>query len=191
LILERETGYFLDAFIRGYLGKKVDTENLASEFLILADTALADSEMVLMHRDFQSRNIMIKTGWPRLIDFQGARLGPPGYDLASLLYDPYADLESGQRNALCEYYVERRLAAQEDFDEKRLLKGLPYLAACRLLQALGAFGFLTKVRGKLRFEQHIPAALRILRELLESREFDFAPALRVLVNRAAEELGVD
>jgi aminoglycoside/choline kinase family phosphotransferase len=191
LILERETGYFLNDFIRGYVGKKIDNGNAASEFSTLADAALAGSETVLMHRDFQSRNVMIKTGWPRLIDFQGARPGPPGYDLASLLYDPYADLESRQRNTLCEYYVERRLAAQADFDEKRLLKSLPYLAACRLLQALGAFGYLTRVQQKPWFEQHIPTALKILRELLASPEFDFAPALRILVHQAAEELGVD
>jgi aminoglycoside/choline kinase family phosphotransferase len=187
LILERETGYFLNAFINGYLGKNIEAQRLGPEFSALADTALADSETVLMHRDFQSRNVMIKDGWPRLIDFQGARLGPPGYDLASLLYDPYADLEPKRRKALWEYYVERRLAFRPDFDENRLSKSVPYLAACRLLQALGAFGFLTRVQKKPWFEKHIPAALRILRELLTEKKFDFVPALRVLVSQAAEE----
>ena len=190
LILERETGYFLNAFVIGYLGQKTDADNLASEFDALAEKALAGTETVLMHRDFQSRNVMIKNGWPRLIDFQGARLGPPGYDLASLLYDPYAELEPKRRKAFSEYYVERRIASQPDFNEDRLFRSLPYLAASRLLQALGAYGYLTRVQKKPWFEKHIPAALRNLREILDETGFDFMPALRALINRAAEATGV-
>jgi len=44
-----------------------------------------------MHRDFQSKNLMIKNEQIFVIDFQGARLGPPSYDLASLLFDPYVN----------------------------------------------------------------------------------------------------
>ena len=44
---------------------------------------------VLVHRDFQSQNILIRNRQAYLIDFQGMRPGLAEYDLASLLYDPY------------------------------------------------------------------------------------------------------
>ena len=46
----------------------------------------------VIHRDFQSRNIMIRGQALRLIDFQGMRFGPPAYDLASVLIDPYVGI---------------------------------------------------------------------------------------------------
>ncbi|MBN1556550.1 MAG: phosphotransferase, partial [Lentisphaerae bacterium] len=45
---------------------------------------------VLIHRDLQSSNVHIHRGETVLLDFQGLRLGAAVYDLASLLYDPYA-----------------------------------------------------------------------------------------------------
>jgi len=58
----------------------------------------------LIHRDFQSQNVMIRGGQPYLIDFQGMRLGNPLYDLASLLYDPYVSLSPEERMYLAHYY---------------------------------------------------------------------------------------
>ena len=46
---------------------------------------------VLLHRDFQAANIKIHHGACHWIDFQGMRLGAAGYDIASLLYDPYVE----------------------------------------------------------------------------------------------------
>ena len=51
----------------------------------------------LLHRDYQSQNLKIHLGRICVIDFQGARLGPPQYDLAALLLDPYADLPAELR----------------------------------------------------------------------------------------------
>jgi aminoglycoside/choline kinase family phosphotransferase len=53
---------------------------------------LASLPRVLVHRDFQSQNIIIRNGHAYLIDFQGMRPGLSKYDLASLLYDPYVEL---------------------------------------------------------------------------------------------------
>jgi len=189
LILEREAGYFLSAFIRGYLGMSGDDPGLTEEFETLAEAALKGTEMVLMHRDFQSRNIMIKNGRPRLVDFQGARLGPPGYDLASLIYDPYVRLSDGLRADIPDWYVAAR-SSRRRFDPKNFRATLPHLAVCRLLQALGAYGYLSRVKGKAGFERYIPGALDSLGRLLDQGSLNYLPKLRRLVRDAAGETGL-
>ena len=53
---------------------------------------LAAEPRVLCHRDYHSRNLMLRGDRLFIIDFQDARLGPDTYDLASLLRDSYVDL---------------------------------------------------------------------------------------------------
>ena len=65
---------------------------------------LGDLPRVLVHRDFQSQNIIVRNGQAHLIDFQGMRPGLAEYDLASLLYDPYVTLSADERTQLLEYY---------------------------------------------------------------------------------------
>ncbi len=187
LILERETGYFLSAFVYGLMNLAPKVDALTGEFEALADAALKGAETVLMHRDFQSRNVMIKEGRPRMVDFQGARPGPPAYDLASLLYDPYVDLSEELRGRLLERYCEQRKEYGR-FLQKSFRKTLPFLAVCRLLQALGAYGFLTSIKGKFLFEKYIPAAVERLNYLLEDDAFDFAPKLRKMIRQISRQM---
>ncbi len=99
------------------------------------------------------------------IDWQGGRLGPLGYDLASLIIDPYTGLSSQQRNDLFQEYTlivrEHNPAWVGPFK-----KYFTYLAIQRNLQILGAFAFLTRERNKLHFEAYIPPAKKTLQELL-------------------------
>src|SRR5438552_9345643 len=69
---------------------------------------LASLPRVLVHRDFQSQNIIIQNRQANLIDFQGMRLGLHHYDLASLLYDPYVDLAEAERTEVIAYYRDRQ-----------------------------------------------------------------------------------
>jgi hypothetical protein len=116
----------------------------------------------LVHRDFQSQNIIIRNGQACLIDFQGMRPGLAQYDLASLLYDPYVVLSQAERAELLEYY--RRDQAG---DEAAFAEVLRLCAMQRLMQALGAYGFLGLVKGQTAFLSHIPAAIASLREVVE------------------------
>jgi hypothetical protein len=124
---------------------------------------LAGLPRVLVHRDFQSQNIIIENGQANLIDFQGMRPGLAEYDLASLLYDPYVDLAESERAELITYYRDERdkrgVTCSEDFDSK-----LRLCAMQRLMQALGAYGFLGLVKGNKNFLQYIPRAVRSLRD---------------------------
>ena len=86
------------------------------------------------------------------------------YDIASLLYDPYVELTGGERILLLEFYksVARRFGMEisPGFDEC-----FYFCALQRLMQALGAYGFLGLQKGRPDFLAHIPAARRSLREV--------------------------
>jgi aminoglycoside/choline kinase family phosphotransferase len=126
---------------------------------------LAALPRVLVHRDFQSQNIMIKQGRACLIDFQGLRPGLGPYDLASLLYDPYVPLTPPQRAELREDYLAQSAAAgARQAGDFSMVFDL--CAMQRLMQALGAYGFLGIVKGRPHFLRHIPAALASLREVV-------------------------
>src|SRR5882762_262253 len=126
---------------------------------------LASLPRVLVHRDFQSQNIIIRSGQAHLIDFQGMRPGLAEYDLASLLFDPYVDLPEDERAELMAYYCERLSKkggrAQGDFEIT-----LKLCAMQRLMQALGAYAFLGLVKRHKTFLQYIPVAVKALRSTL-------------------------
>lgn len=140
---------------------------------------LASRPRVLVHRDFQSQNILVRGGRVTLIDFQGMRAGLAGYDVASLIYDPYVEMSPAEREELGAAYAARA--------------GLPdagawsaELRACarqRLMQALGAYGFLGRVKGRSHFLTHIPVAAERLATLCE--EEDAWRPLAALVRKAA------
>lgn len=127
----------------------------------------------LIHRDFQSQNVIIHGNRVYLIDYQGARIGPPGYDLVSLLYDPYVFIHSDVRSLLVDYYVNRRKEIDETFDERLFYESLPVMRIQRHLQALGAYVNLAFFRGKKHFLKFIPTALRYLKEDLEVRPLHY------------------
>jgi len=127
---------------------------------------LAGKRRVLVHRDFQSQNVLINHGEAWLIDFQGLRPGLPQYDLASLVYDPYMKLGSARQEELINTYIGKVLDAGGKI-EPEFRRTLDLCAMQRLMQALGAYGFLGLVKGRSAFLEHIPAALRTLREVLE------------------------
>jgi hypothetical protein len=126
---------------------------------------LASLPRVLVHRDFQSQNIIIQNGQANLIDFQGMRPGLAEYDLASLLYDPYVELTEAERAELIAYYRGRQLENGVTIDGNLDLK-LRLCAMQRLMQALGAYGFLGLVKGHKHFLQYVPNALRSLRAVV-------------------------
>jgi len=120
-----------------------------------------------MHRDFQSQNIHLLDEAVRLIDFQGMRLGPLGYDIMSLVMDPYQDLPAELKEELLARFC---VAADSELSPGQVRAMTVAAGLQRLMQALGAFGFLGHVKGKPAFLQHIPRAVAHLCWLL--RELD-------------------
>jgi aminoglycoside/choline kinase family phosphotransferase len=173
-----EVDYFREAFLGSYLGLKTDWPELEAPFEHLIKTASEADDHYFLHRDFQSRNIMILDGRIGVIDWQSGRLGPLAYDLASLLIDPYTGLSAKEKRQILETYV--RLVKLRDRDGAESVKRyFTYLAIQRNLQILGAFSFLTMVRNKTYFEAYIPPALESLRHLLdELQDPKLSPLLR-------------
>ncbi len=162
---EREAHYFRDSFLVGYLDYRDGISELESSFEHLFESVSVSEDFFFMHRDFQSRNIMKTKGGFAVIDWQGARLGPLGYDLASLLIDPYVNLSNDKKDELYDYYLVS-LGRKNKGLAHNLEKSYPYIAVLRNLQILGAFSFLTLRQGKDKFKKYIPSAVESLYKML-------------------------
>lgn len=156
-----EHKYFFKNFLSTYSRRAPSYVNSLGdepEFAASIDY-LADLPRTLVHRDLQSQNVLLKRGKPYFIDYQGLRLGRPEYDIASLVYDPYMDLEDSERAELVKYAFKGR---KEDE-----WKPIFYRAAAqRLMQALGAFTRLGNDLGKKEYLPYIPIGLESLCEVL-------------------------
>jgi aminoglycoside/choline kinase family phosphotransferase/dTDP-glucose pyrophosphorylase len=183
LVLEKECRYFVDAFLNGYLRMEVDFEALLPEFSGIAYRALQNGVTGFLHRDLQSRNIMLVKERPFFIDFQGGRRGPVQYDLASLLADPYAGLASHSQERLLGHAI-KAVRRFRIIEEKSFLEGYKACRLSRTLQVLGAFSHLFQVKEKPFFEGFIPAALESLLVQLEGHKGRY-PILSRTACRAA------
>lgn len=161
-----EADYFAHAFLHTYMGLKREWPELERSFDHLAEVAGGAGSGFFMHRDFQSRNIVIGDHKIGIVDWQGGRLGPLAYDLASLLIDPYTDLSEKEKGEVYQTYL-RLLGDCRPEEVDNFERLFPYLAVQRNLQILGAFAFLSKVRGKTYFEAYIPRALHSLCRLVD------------------------
>jgi hypothetical protein len=156
-----EHNYFLENFVGGVCRLELspsyikDLQKELDELIV----RLQKIEPSPIHRDLQSQNIMLKNGRTVLIDFQGMRQGNFFYDLGSLLCDPYVTFSGEERNELLSFYYHLAQPAC-DFDEFALY--FREASAQRLMQALGAYGFLGLKKNKPDFLKHIDNGIKNL-----------------------------
>ncbi len=165
LILKHESGYFFREFVNGYMKLGHDYDDFAAEFDYLADEAMKNTHKFFMHRDYQARNIMIKDGKLRIIDFQAGRVGPLQYDVAALVIDAFVNLPFDMKDSLFDYYLQK-ISAIMTIDKPDFLERLYLTAVHRTMQALGAYAFLTLKKGKTHFEEHMGKGVNNLRVFL-------------------------
>ena len=150
-----EVRFCLEHFYEGYLKRTLAAEDrkVIEEGFEEICTRLAAESTVFTHRDLHSRNIMVTPGsasHPQgrqvLIDFQDARMGPPQYDLASLLRDSYYQLEERQIDRLVDYYIVRFEAASgQRIERERFRELFDLMSVQRNFKAIGSFAsFLMK-----------------------------------------------
>jgi aminoglycoside/choline kinase family phosphotransferase len=187
LMLARESGYFQREFLERHLGFAPASEPLLKEYGLLADRASRAGADFFLHRDYQSTNLKLYGGDLWVIDFQGARFGPPQYDLAAFLFDPYVELPAGLREELMAEYLDDFLR-RTNLDRSRFLDDFPSVALHRLMQALGAYAFLGR-RGKKEFLSFIPPALRLIGEVYRLLPAGEYPAIGRVIAMARERKG--
>jgi len=169
-----EQNYFFEYMVEEFLEMDATVLRENNEFVALSER-LGTVARHLVHRDFQSQNLMVKDEQVWLIDFQGLRRGRQEYDLASLIFDPYLDHTTDEREQL--------LMLWEDIaDERPLEKLFHECASQRLMQALGAYGNIIKNRGDEWYKPHIATAGRLLGEVTAgtSLEYPLAPVLAAI-----------
>jgi aminoglycoside/choline kinase family phosphotransferase len=126
---------------------------------LLAPAIDAPASWVL--RDFHSPNLLWllqRRALARLaiLDFQDAVIGPPAYDLASLLQDARVDVSEQIELALLGRYVRRRGQSDPGFDPAPFIKVYVTLAAQRASKVLGIFARLDMRDGKPQYLRHMP-----------------------------------
>ena len=181
-----ETEYFRREFIEGFCPIPVPG-SWEEERRFLA-TALARERRVFMHRDFQSRNIMLRDGRLRIVDFQTAHRGPGLYDAASLLKDAYHPVNALERRTLLEAFHGKLRArgAPEERSFKEFHEAFTLAGVQRNLQALAAFVKLGARMGKPRFLDSIPSGIDLLEEGV--RESRVLPGIAAMVAAIRERL---
>ena len=122
----------------------------------------------LTHRDYHSRNILVKDNEIKIIDFQDALLAPWHYDLASLLKDAYVELE----DEFVKYLLDRYITGMEraysvKINKKKFSKDFELIAFHRNLKAIGRFYYIKKVKGKGHLLKYVPTLYRYVEEYLE------------------------
>ncbi len=112
----------------------------------------------LAHRDFHARNLLLRDdGSLGVVDFQDLLFAPPGYDLASLVHDPYVDLPPELADAAGEGW---RAEAGGVLPDPRELEAWPWVSLQRLLKAIGTYAFQATRMDRPRFARYIPVAER-------------------------------
>ncbi len=163
--LKWETDYFTENYLKGYKGVKEIPQSVKNFFSLLA-VAVDAQPKVLMHRDFQSQNIMVRPNSEiAFVDFQGARRGSAFYDIASLLWDPYVSLPVEMIKDFFEYWRMQNKRVQA-YSKEDAWESFIHASLQRLMQALGAYCFLSRVKGIKKFEQYIEPGKRQLKVLL-------------------------
>ncbi len=129
--------------------------------------ALASQSMVVTHRDYHSRNLMVVNQDFVVIDFQDARMGIPQYDLVSLLEDCYYKISRSNKHILKKEYWENFLKEkhfQASFEEYCIL--YDKMTIQRVYKALGSFAYIYRMRGDIRYLKYIGYAFEKLRDIL-------------------------
>ncbi len=168
-----ELRYFAQHYAGGLLGSPLSPARsrlLDDWFADLAGT-VAGYPAALCHRDYHSRNLMVKGERLYMVDFQDARMGPDTYDLASLVRDSYVDLPDALRAEMIDFFLEASASgrggpggppdSREEFLERFNRTGLQ-----RNIKALGTFASQAVLRGNTVYLKYVLRTLQLVRNAL-------------------------
>ena len=155
-------------FVTKYLGpvarytmSQAEEQDFSSDISAIS-SYLAEFSKYFVHRDFHSRNIMIHNENVAVIDFQDARLGPPSYDLVSLVFDSYVPLSPQVRLELLEEGLEKIRVISGPAAAARAASEWRPMLLQRQLKAIGSFGYLTVDKHKGDYLKNVAPALQTI-----------------------------
>ena len=130
--------------------------------------ALHKEPKFIAHRDYHSRNLMLKHGKMRVIDFQDARLGAIQYDLVSLLKDSYVDLNPEITESLIQYYLESRaeIKGLPAINREQFQRTYELQSIQRCFKACGSFASFYNSRTDTRYLKYLAGTVKKVRESL-------------------------
>ena len=169
-------------FLKMYLGLDVSSTPVEILYRKLYEMcfALSNEPRVLVHRDYHSRNLMIKDGEQIVIDFQDARMGTPLYDLVSLLEDCYYQIDGENKKRLIEYYYNTYFKAFDSTKNFEQFKSLyDMMTIQRVFKAIGSFAYIYADRKDLRYIKYIGYAFEKVRSIMLHHEH-FAKERKIL-----------
>ena len=182
-LLLREMRLFPDWYVTRHLRETLtaaQNEALDQVFERVLANNLAQP-CVYVHRDYHSRNLMVATPNPGILDFQDAVYGPITYDLVSLLKDAYVSCdEATVLDWAIRYWEKARavgLPVHPDF--AAFYRDLEWMGVQRHIKVLGIFARLFHRDGKSGYLKDMPLVLRYLRDACE-RYTELHPLLRLL-----------
>lgn len=178
-----EMNYAKDNLLLGLL--KLNFSNSTSEELnkvFLNFCEILDSKpKVICHRDFHSRNVMLKLNKIFLIDFQDARLGPVQYDLVSLFRDSYVDIDDDYAHKLMNYYLENsQVKKQKNFSLEEFMHTYELQSLQRCFKACGSFASFMNQRQDRRYLKYLtPTLKRVLKTLSHFPEYSLLNSILI------------
>lgn len=184
-----EMNYAKEHLIEGVLQFRL-TADVAQEldkaFLNMCQT-LHQQPKVICHRDYHSRNIMLKLDQVYVIDFQDARLGPIQYDLVSLFKDSYVDISDQYAQELMNYYIDTSgIKSNKGFSVEHFNEIYELQSVQRCFKACGSFASFMNTRQDKRYLKYLtPTLKKVLRAL--SHFQDLKPLTNVLIDSGAIE----
>jgi hypothetical protein len=150
---------------------------------------MQEQNKFFMHRDCQSRNVMVKDDKVYFIDYQGGMQGALQYDVASMLWQAKAALPYEWRDELANYYFDRANdLLNNQLNRKDFLDNYHGFVLIRMLQTLGAYGYRGLFERKPHFISSIPFALRNLKWFLENKNIPIRlPELQKALHAMVDE----
>lgn len=169
-----EMNYGKDNLIKGVLGhalsSKADSE-IVGIFNKISETLHKEPKFI-SHRDYHSRNLMIKFDKMCVIDFQDARMGPVQYDLVSLIKDSYVDIPDGYGQKILDYYFERAKEYKQVFDRTHFDYIYELQSIQRCFKACGSFASFFHQRDDRRYLKYLtPTLKKVIKSLAGFPEF--------------------
>jgi len=171
-----DLNYFKYCFVK-LTGIEFNEVKLQEDFQTLTVDIMSDCVNNFLYRDFQSRNVIIKDGIPRYIDYQGGRRGPIYYDVASFLWQASANYSETLREELIDTYLQA-MAKYRTISREEFVRHLYKFVLFRTMQVLGAYGYRGLWEKKQYFINSIPQAIRNLDWLARKGVINSYPYLK-------------